>query len=235
MTADAGPLADVVDARHLTDQALTRYRDEFTSHPANLVVLRDFLVADLADRLAAFLAEDAEFYTEYGLYSVEGAVDETAWNAAADDDRFFRMGKLAGTRPDARMSPNAMRYLRFRATFQGDAFRGFWSRATGLELAASDDFGVHAMSPGHFLRPHSDDNRNRRLALVLYLTPGWQHGYGGELVVNHPDGGSTTVVPEFNSVIAFDVLTNTSHLVRRVADTAGPAVRFTIGGWYGRP
>lgn len=233
-TVDSTALSDVIDARHLEPSALDASLVAFQSHPANLVVLRDFLVPDLAARLATFLAEEADFYTEYGLFSVDGAVEESRWSAAPDPDRFFQMGKLAGIRPEMLLSDNALSYLRFRRTFQEDAFRHFWEQATGLALASSDDFGVHAMRVGDFLRPHSDDNRGRRLALVLYLTSDWRDEFGGQLTVNHPDGGATTISPEFNSIVAFDVLTNTSHLVHRVDEAAASAIRFTIGGWYGR-
>ena len=234
MTFDLAGVRDVIDPRHLGDGAIASYRTSFQDHPSNLVVLSDFLVPELAHRLTEFLTREAEFYTEYGLYSVDDAVDEATWESAPEDDRFFRMGKLAGTRPEALMSANAVAYLRFRKVFQDDDFRGFWELATGLELAASDDFGVHAMQAGHYLRPHSDDNKNRRLALVLYLSPEWRPEFGGALVVNDPAGGSTRIEPAYNSVVAFDVLTNTSHLVLPVGPSAGESARLTIGGWYAK-
>jgi len=234
MTFDPDGVRGVIDARHLSAEVMASYREAFEEHPSKLVVLHDFLEPDLARRLTAFLTQEAEFFTEHGLYSVDGAVDEATWAAASEDDRFFRMGKLAGTRPDDLLSPNALAYMRFRKTFQDEHFRGFWETATGLDLAPSDDFGVHAMHAGHYLRPHSDDNRNRRLALVLYLSPDWPPEFGGDLVVNHPDGGSTRIAPTYNGIVAFDVLANSSHLVLPVQPAAGTSARLTIGGWYAK-
>ena len=153
-----------IQSCHLTNQAAQKYREAFNSHPARLVVIKDFLVLDVAQRLSRFLAQEAIFVPEYGLYSSKNAVDEKQFLAAADPDRFFRYSKLTGTAPGFQMSPNAITYLRFRQVFQQPDFQVFFESISGLRLGWSDDFGAHKMLPGDFLRPHSDDNRNRRLA-----------------------------------------------------------------------
>ena len=134
--------------------------------------------------------------------------------------------------PDHRMSPNALSYLQFRQTFQRPEFAAFFAAVTGLELGASDDFGVHAMGVGDFLRAHSDDVKNRRIALVIYLSPEWDPAFGGTLVLTNPDGTDTRVEPRYNSIVIFDVLAKTSHLVEPITPEAGERSRFTIGGWY---
>src|SRR5258705_6526887 len=102
-----------IQLQHLEDQALEDYRKSFTSHPARLVVIKDFLASSVADRLSRFLANEGEFNPEYGLYSTEGAVRAEAWSLADDQDRFFRYRKLVGTQPQFQMSPNALTYLQF--------------------------------------------------------------------------------------------------------------------------
>ena len=87
------------------------------------------------------------------------------------------------------------------------------------------------MIRGDFLRPHSDDNRNRRLALVIYLSHNWQRDFGGLLRVVHEDGNFTEVEPEFNSMIAFDVLSAPAHFVLPIC---ADQPRLSIGGWYHR-
>ena len=76
------------------------------------------------------------------------------------------------------MSSNALTYLKLRETFQQPAFESFFEDSTGMSLGASDDFGVHSMRVGDYLRPHADDNNDRALALVMYLTPGWDPTFG---------------------------------------------------------
>jgi hypothetical protein len=225
-------LASWIQSRHLEPSALEHYRDRFASHPARLVVIKDFLEPRVAERLNRFLASEAEYKAEYGLSSVEGAVPEQAWTLAPDSDRFFRLRKLVATPPQFRMSPNALTYLQFRKAFQRPEFQGFFEAISGLPLGWSDDFGAHSMVRGDFLRPHSDDNRNRRLAIVIYLSQDWQSRFGGVLHVVHEDGTITEVEPEYNSMIAFDVLKAPAHLVLPIEDAAGDQQRLSIGGWY---
>ncbi len=233
---DRQRLASWIQPQHLDDQALEMYKNAFTSHAARLVVIQDFLVPPVADRLSRFLANEADFRPEYGLYSIEGAVKEEEWLLADDKDRFFRLGKLVGTPPQFQTSPNALTYLQFRMAFQRPEFKAFFEAIADMPLGWSDDFGAHSMTRGDFLRPHSDDNRSRQLALVIYLTPGWKPEFGGLLRVVHKDGGFTDVEPEYNSIIAFDVLAAPAHLVSPVqSDDAGPKQRLSIGGWYHEP
>ena len=232
-----GSLTALVQPQHLDDDATRAYRATFEASPARFVVLEDFLVPAIAERLSRFLDGEAEFATEYGLYGVDDRrVDEQEWLAAEDEARFFRFGKNVGTRPEFQLSDNALTYLRFRTTFQrNDELRAFFEAVSGLELAASDDFGSHSMQAGDFLRTHDDDNRNRRLALVLYLSPGWRPELGGSLEIVDGDGRTSVVEARFNSLVAFDTLAGTTHRVLPISDAAGAQRRLTIGGWYHRP
>lgn len=218
--------------QHVEAGALESYRSAFTSHPARLVVLENFLAPQVAERLAKFLATEAEFAPEFGLYSSEGAVDEREWLLADEQDRFFRLRKLVRTPPQFQMSPNALTYLQFRKAFQRPELKAFFEAISGLSLGWSDDFGAHSMIQGDFLRPHSDDNRNRRLALVIYLSPEWKRDFGGALHVVDRSGTITEVEPRYNSMIAFDVLAAPAHLVLPIVPAAGHNQRLTIGGWY---
>ena len=229
---DLRRLASWIQAQHLEPQALAGYRDAFAGHPARMVVIWNFLAPQAAERLSRFLAGEAEFQPEYGVYDVEGAVPEAAFQAADDANRFFRLRKLVATPPQFRMSPNALTYLQFRRAFQQPELRAFFESISGLPLGWSDDFGAHSMIQGDFLRPHSDDNRNRRLALVIYLSPDWTRECGGVLRLQQPDGNVTEVEPEYNSMIAFDVLAAPAHLVLPITPSAGDRARLSIGGWY---
>src|SRR5712692_2657683 len=141
---DRQRLAPWIQPQHLDDPALATYKDAFTSHPARLVVIKDFLVPQVAERLSRFLANEAEFQPEYGLYSIEGAVKEADWLRAAEPDRFFQLGKLVGTPPQFQTSPNALTYLQFRMTFQRPAFKAFFETIADMPLGWSDDFGAHS-------------------------------------------------------------------------------------------
>jgi Rps23 Pro-64 3,4-dihydroxylase Tpa1-like proline 4-hydroxylase len=233
VAVDRQKLGAWIQPQHLESAALEEYRKSYTSHPARLVVIKDFLQPQVAERLSRFLSDEAEFKAEYGLYTVEGAAKEQDWLRAKDEDRFFKYGKLVGTPPQFQTSLNALTYLQFRMTFQRPEFKAFFEAISGMPLGASDDFGAHSMTSESLLRPHSDDNRNRQLALVIYLTPGWKPVYGGQLLVTHLDGKTTVVEAEYNSIIAFNVLTHKAHVVERIRSSDGTTPRrLTIGGWY---
>jgi Rps23 Pro-64 3,4-dihydroxylase Tpa1-like proline 4-hydroxylase len=232
---DRSALGAWIQPQHLEEDSLRSYREAFQSHPARMVVLENFLVDKMADRLTRFLSSEAEFGVEYGLYSVEGAVSEEDWGKAEKQDRFFRLSRLAATPPQFQMSPNTLTYLKFRQTFQRPEYKAFFEELSGLPLGASDDFGVHSMSTGDFLRPHSDDNRNRRVALVIYLSPDWQPSFGGALHLIDKEGNAHPVEPRYNSMVVFDTLGETTHLVEPITSEAGDTARLTIGGWYHNP
>jgi hypothetical protein len=234
---DRGALASLIQRQHLEPEALESYRTQFQSRPGRFCVLGDFLIDELAERLSEFLLNEGDFETEFGLYSAEGhRVDESTWRAAGSDDRFFRYGRLVGTPAAFQFSPNSLAYLRFRNAFQtDDDLRAFFEEATGLELARSDDFGSHSMAPGDFMKDHDDNNQNRRLALVLYLSPGWSEEMGGSLHIVDESGAESVVTPTYNSLVAFDTLAGTIHYVEPVRESTEGRQRVTIGGWYHAP
>jgi hypothetical protein len=234
---DRAALASLIQSQHLEPAAVDAYRSTFQSSPARFYVIKNFLRPELAERLSEFLRREARFETEFGLLSEDDhKVDESRWLDAPSDDRFFRYGRLVGADPEFQFSPNSLAYLQFRTAFQADEnLRSFFQDSTGLELARSDDFGSHSMRAGDFLREHDDNNRNRRLALVLYLSPGWTADLGGGLHIVDPKGEEHLVEAEYNSLVAFDTLAGTMHFVEPIRDTAGDATRVTIGGWYHAP
>src|SRR6266567_775383 len=101
---DQAALGSWIQPQHLEEQVLTGYRQSLESHPARLVVLEDFLVDGMAQKLTRFLTSEAQFQKEYGLNSAEGAVSEEQWGEAPQEDRFFRLGRLAGIPPQYQLS-----------------------------------------------------------------------------------------------------------------------------------
>jgi hypothetical protein len=195
--------------------------------------LKQFLQFPVAERLNKFLGNEAEYRLEYGLYSNgDEAANEQAWLNADEEDRFFRFSKLIGAHAEYNMSSNMLTYLRFRKAFQDPGFRMFFEELSGMHLGWSDDFGSHSMAGGDFLKSHSDDNRNRSLALVIYLSTDWRADFGGALDVVDGQGQRIRIEPEYNSLVVFDVAAGTTHSVEQISFTANSFRRLTIGGWY---
>lgn len=232
---DTDALAAWIQPQHLTEDALTGYRDAMAAHPARMVVMHDLLTASAAQRIADFLADEALYTIEHGLYSQHDGVDPSDWEAAPEQDRFFRFGKLTGQRPEAMLSDNMLTYLQWRSFVTEPPFRGFFEFVTGTALGASDDFGCHEFRVGDFLLAHDDANRNRRVALVTYLTPAWRPEFGGALSMRAADGSEDRVEAEFNTMVVFDTLAGSSHHIERIEDVAGDQARRTFGGWFPNP
>lgn len=68
---------------------------------------------------------------------------------------------------------------------------------------------------------------HRKIAMIYYLTKDWKEEYGG-CFVDYGLEPPRTVVPQFNSLIAFLVPRN--HQVTMMSDNAPP--RFSIFGWF---
>jgi hypothetical protein len=228
-------LASWVQAHHWQRGALAAYRQAFASHPARLLVFRQFLLDTAAERLSRFLAVEAEFHTVYGLYSVDGRyVTEDEWIAAAAEDRYLRLGAFCGPRPEFLLSPNLLTYLQFRQAFRDRRFTALFEELCGVSLGSSA-FSVHAMRQGDFLHAHTDAVEDRRLAFVLYLSPDWQPRFGGGLHVVEPSGSVLRIEAEYNSLVLFDVTTRTEHLVGPIEPEAGETARLSLGGWISQP
>jgi hypothetical protein len=233
---DNAALSPWIRSGHLEEAALGSYREAFANDPAKMIVLKHVLTSDVATQLETFMADGADYSTEYGLYSrPDEPVAAEAWDAAATDDRFFRYSKLTGIRPEAALSDPTLTYMRFRAFVTEPPFKDLLEAITGVELGPGDNFGVHAFHAGDFLLDHDDSSKNRRIAFVMYLSRGWRPEYGGALFMEDPRGVVRTFDAEYNSMVVFDTLAGTTHHVGRIEAAAGDRARRTFGGWFPNP
>lgn len=233
---DVSALGQFVQPQHLEPDAIAARREAFTSHPARMTSLEDFLHAPVAEQLASFLANDAVFAGDYGLYSHPGErVEGELFDEAENEDKFFKFRTMVGVDPAQGLSDTTFAFMQFRRSMQSDLFAAFFEHITGLDLAVTDDFVLHRMETGDYLGPHDDQGRGRRVATVTYLTPGWTPEMGGQLVVLDRQGGKHVVEPTFNSIVVFEVAGHKEHHVERISEAAGDRARNTVGGWYHYP
>lgn len=220
-----------VQSQHLTTDAVRAYGERYRGTPARMVVLDDFLLAPLAERLAAFLEREVDFRTTYGVYPGT-KVSEAEWEAASERDRFFRYGQLHQIGEEFRLSPNALTYVRFRKEFLDESFAEYFGSITGLGLSPTDDLSLHRMTGGDFLRSHSDVLGNRRLAFILHFSRDWRPELGGTLNMTDESGHTQAVDAGFNRIVLFDVKAGTQHDVSAISSSAGDRARLSIGGWF---
>lgn len=228
LRGECGWLSSWIQAKHLKEKALATYCKTSTTHPTRLVVLRNFLLNDIALNLSRFLSRDAEFKQDYAV--VGKYVSKGEWLKAAESRRIFRFAKIVEPRRRRGFNPEYRPYLDFVHALRSECFRRLFEGVSGLRLGPVSLAGPHSMRRGDFMGPHVDRGENRRLAFVIYLTSGWRKNFGGTLVVLDHSEKQYRVKAEYNSVACFDA--GAGHYVTKIENAAGERARLTIGGWF---
>lgn len=155
--------------------------------------------------------------------SIEDAADAIYWIADAAFTRYcdpdFEFGKAA-MNDVSRMPLGVYRLIQ---QLQSSAFVARVEKWTGITGLVADPGlwggGVHVTQPGGYLAMHRDFNvlptsyrdavpLRRAVNLIMYLTPNWDRGWGGELeIAEHYDGETMrtrNIEPWFGSTVLFD-------------------------------
>jgi len=239
--SDQISLKDWVQSRHLQPRTMESYRQAFISHPARLLVLKGFLLNPVAEKLSRFLSNEARFELAYGLYSKNvkdgniSGVSSTAWLEAEEGERFYRFSDYAGALAEFQLSSNRAVFQQFFSALRNNEFKLFFEEISGLELGSAPLINAYSYKTGDFLSHHSDDVKSKLLSFVFYLSPHWEHRFGGLLHLIARNGDVTKVDPEYNSLIIFDVAAKTEHFISPVEQCAGERARLTISGWFLTP
>jgi hypothetical protein len=226
-----------IQPQHLEEENIRAYREAFTSQPEQMLVLRNFLVDEVAEQLSHFLTAEAQFSPMYGLYTVEESyVQQRDWEEAPEHDRFFRYHCFTGISAEARLTPGLINYLKFRTAFLNTKFREFFEAASGVPLNSKEPiFNTVCMKRGDYLRPHSDRDEKYQLAYIFYLSPYWEPSMGGAFHMVERGGRVTKIDVEFNNLIFFDVTQKTKHWVAPIKAAAEEKIRATFSGWIYKP
>lgn len=234
-------LRDWVQPQHLQGDAIESYGRAFASHPARLLVLKDFLLDEVAEKLSRFLSREAQFKSVYGLYSKTvrhgniSDVSQQTWLEAQEQSRFYRFSDYRSVVDEYRLSPNLVLFQDFLSALRDHKFKTFFECLSGFEFGPIPLINAYSYRAGDFLASHSDDVKSKRLSFVFYLSKDWDHHFGGLLHMIDPQGGTTVVEPDYNSMIIFDVAAKTTHFIAPVESSAGQRARLTISGWFLKP
>lgn len=142
---------------------------------------------------------------------------------------------------DAARFPEPVR--RLHEVLSSDAFLRAMTEITGIEdLMADPDMqgaGMHLMGPSGYLGVHADFNYLRekklfrRLNILVYLTPDWPQGWGGEFELWDPAVRRCLQVipPAFNRCMVFNTTEESFHGVRAIRCPNG-LTRNSFAGFY---
>lgn len=222
----------------LTDEAIQKARDSFQNHPAHIARISSFLHEDMAAKLAALLGDEVDYTRIRHLYSQDNRnVSEDEFVAASEDDRLGQFAHMSQLKPKEGVKPglNLLFYMKFQKFFFDARFAQYMRLVTGLDLVAPTTFVVNTLSVGDFIASHNDvhrDRHHRRIAFILYLTPGWKPEFGGALHTTGHGGDESVFEVEYNSFAFFDVMGHRTHEVKPVLEAAAPRRRTSFNGWW---
>ena len=99
---------------------------------------------------------------------------------------------------------------------------------------SSIDMAAYVYGLGDFLLPHDDRVEERIIAYSLHLTPEITEEMGGSLQIfdieeNNSSQLVDSVIPEYNSLIMFEV---SKHSWHQVGEILQDIQRLTVTGWY---
>ncbi len=108
------------------------------------------------------------------------------------------------------------------------------SKSFNVKKLSKIDMAAYVYGLGDFLLPHDDQVEGRIIAYSLHLTPEITDEMGGALNVFEADteGKSKlvdSIIPEYNSLIMFEVSDNSWH---EVSEILMDIQRLTVTGWY---
>jgi len=111
--------------------------------------------------------------------------------------------------------------------FMSREFADFASRLAGQQIFMDPEYvggGFHAGGAGSFLDLHVDFNIHpkhddwlRKLNVLLYLNPGWEQTWGGDLLLTDDPGHPTlAVAPKFNRLVIMECTDQSFHGYRTI-------------------
>jgi Rps23 Pro-64 3,4-dihydroxylase Tpa1-like proline 4-hydroxylase len=225
------PLLKWINPAHLQFENLQAYQRRLESDPLSLIVLDDFLLPGVADRISCFLREEAEYKREYQSRSKEFLSPE-AWEALPEAERLYRFLILQRVKPSCQMSKNWLTFLAFNDMFKQPPCFSFMESVSGMRFCDARIAGIHGHEIEDMITWHADAGRNKDFCGVFYLTPDWDETNGGELEIKRESQENYLLTPLFNRLVLFKTDKQTVHRVRPHAPTAANKVRYSYVFWY---
>ncbi|OXU18397.1 hypothetical protein TSAR_008426 [Trichomalopsis sarcophagae] len=123
-------------------------------------------------------------------------------------------------------------------TFKTDLVN-WMERNTKIKLNRKISMSTTCYSDTDYLLCHDDNLSDRRIAFIFYLTNKWTEEDGGALDLfdtdenGHPRKVVKSLLPEYNSLVFFEVVDNSYHQVAEI--TSPLKSRWSVNGWFHGP
>lgn len=112
-------------------------------------------------------------------------------------------------------------------------------RNTSIKLNGTISMSSARYYETDYLLCHDDNMDDRRIAYILYLSKGWTEEDGGALELFDMDKHGAplkvvkSLIPEYNSLVFFEVIGNSYHQVAEVI--TDDKCRWSVNGWFHGP
>jgi Rps23 Pro-64 3,4-dihydroxylase Tpa1-like proline 4-hydroxylase len=191
---------------------IAEYSQQFAEAvPVRHVIIDDFLDHDFAERLFADLP-DPQAMPKSRDY---------VFSDKRELSTLDRHSALSAELHDVFMSPRFAQLL---------------AHVVGHDVFVDPEYvggGFHAGTDGSFLDLHTDFNIHpanpdwlRELNILLYLNPGWESTWGGELLLtDHPGAPTISVEPRFNRLVLMESTDSSFHGYRQISFPPGRSRR----------
>ena len=231
-----------------TELDIESIRKEFTNK--RVVVIKDFLREDVAERLHKYLTE--EMPSDWWIISTApriGGDDGFDLTPNLDDNRdeinrkylhtleAFKEGKFSysfhRTINDHHHGCTCLE-CDFREWLVSPEQISFLNKTVDIEVSTTDEVFAAVYLPGDYLSPHVD-SPNGSVGFVLQLTKNWEPQFGGNLhfLNNETSEIERVEVPTFNTLTFFDLPPGVGklHYVSHVSPGV-EELRLTYAGWF---
>ena len=225
------PLARWFQPQLLTAQAMAQGRRLLLGD--GYLVLENFLIDTVAQRVWNFLDREVEFQEVITIVYPHCRVDAKEWEATPAEDRLERTLSTPRVLPDFRLTENTAAFFGLRSALRSAETEAFLSELCGVELRGDGEAVGYPrkMGDGDFIHEHDDEVRNRALAMIIHLSRDWTSSSGGSLRINTTKGKTAEIDTGWNRAVLMLV---DGQLRHAVTDVCGANSRYTIQNWFVR-
>ena len=224
-------LENWIQPQHLNVEGIERVSYELLETPAKTAVLDEFLAPEQFDTLTALFHGDGAFQQKYKRKGHHAHISEAEFEAVGSDKQFLTHLQLEGPALGREMHQSVLLDLLFRRFLGGPAKR-FFSACLNAPINVVEHINAKILGNEHFLKPHSDSVKDRKLCCVLYMSTDWAPSLGGRFELYLDKKIVRTIDPIANRLIIFQPGTQYLHAVEKFTEAGRDWRRCNYSFWY---